>query len=156
MEMRGVYVTGTTEFLESWAIMCALRYRLLCRTHWKLHSLWVGFEVLTAVSMKIAVFWVVAPCSRVEVFQSFRGACWRHHPDYMGGRKYLPDVGGRKRLWNVVKLLPDYTVLQPRRQPSLKNPDIHLPYKFIFSWTIKIIGKFLNYKCKLHFYIMPK
>jgi hypothetical protein len=23
----------------------------------------VGFEVLTAVSMKIAVFWVVAPCS---------------------------------------------------------------------------------------------
>jgi hypothetical protein len=27
----------------------------------KLHL--VGFEVLTAVSMKIAVFWVVAPCS---------------------------------------------------------------------------------------------
>jgi hypothetical protein len=24
----------------------------------------VGFEVLTAVSMKIAVFWVVAPCSQ--------------------------------------------------------------------------------------------
>jgi hypothetical protein len=29
----------------------------------------VGFEVLTAVSMKIAVFWVVAPCSLVEVYQ---------------------------------------------------------------------------------------
>jgi hypothetical protein len=27
----------------------------------------VGFEVLTAVSMKIAVFWIVAPCSLVEV-----------------------------------------------------------------------------------------
>jgi hypothetical protein len=27
----------------------------------------VGFEVFTAVSMKIAVFWVVAPCSLVEV-----------------------------------------------------------------------------------------
>jgi hypothetical protein len=26
----------------------------------------VGFEVLTAVSMKTAVFWVVAPCSLVE------------------------------------------------------------------------------------------
>jgi hypothetical protein len=24
---------------------------------------YVGFEVLTAVSMKMAVFWVVAPCS---------------------------------------------------------------------------------------------
>jgi hypothetical protein len=48
----------------------------------------VGFEVLTAVSMKMAVFWVVAPCSLVE------------------------------DLWNVGKLLPDYRVLQPRRQPS--------------------------------------
>jgi hypothetical protein len=28
----------------------------------------VGFEVLTAVSMEIAVFWVVAPCSLVEVY----------------------------------------------------------------------------------------
>jgi hypothetical protein len=27
----------------------------------------VGFEVLTAVSMKMAVFWVVAPCRLVEV-----------------------------------------------------------------------------------------
>jgi hypothetical protein len=30
----------------------------------------VAFEVLTAVSMKIAVFWVVAPCSLVEVFRA--------------------------------------------------------------------------------------
>jgi hypothetical protein len=35
----------------------------------------VRFEVLTAVSMKIAVFWVVAPCSLVEVYQRFRGPC---------------------------------------------------------------------------------
>jgi hypothetical protein len=39
----------------------------------------VGFEVLTAVSMKIAVFWVVAPCSLVEVYQRFRGPCCLHH-----------------------------------------------------------------------------
>jgi hypothetical protein len=31
----------------------------------------VGFEVLTAVSSKMAVFWVVAPCSLVEVYQRF-------------------------------------------------------------------------------------
>jgi hypothetical protein len=31
----------------------------------------VGFEVLTAVSTKMAVFWVVAPCSVVEVNQRF-------------------------------------------------------------------------------------
>jgi hypothetical protein len=29
----------------------------------------LGFEVFTAVSMKMAVFWVVAPCSLVEVYQ---------------------------------------------------------------------------------------
>jgi hypothetical protein len=39
----------------------------------------VGFEVLMAVSMKIAVFWVVAPCSLVEVYQRFRGPCFLHH-----------------------------------------------------------------------------
>jgi hypothetical protein len=28
---------------------------------------------------KIAVFWVVAPCSLVEVYQRFRGPCCLHH-----------------------------------------------------------------------------
>jgi hypothetical protein len=35
----------------------------------------VGFEVVTAVSTKIAFFWVVAPCSPVEVY---RGPCCLH------------------------------------------------------------------------------
>jgi hypothetical protein len=39
----------------------------------------VGFEVLTAVSTKMAVFWVLAPCSLVEVYQRFRGPCCFHH-----------------------------------------------------------------------------
>jgi hypothetical protein len=50
----------------------------------------VGFEVLTAVTMKIAVFWVVAPCSLVEVYQRFRGPCCLHHQG--------PDDGGSKDL----------------------------------------------------------
>jgi hypothetical protein len=29
--------------------------------------------------LKIAVFWVVAPCSLVEVYQRFRGPCCLHH-----------------------------------------------------------------------------
>jgi hypothetical protein len=32
-----------------------------------------------------------------------------------------PDDGGSKNLWNVEKLLPDYTQ-QPRRQPSSYSP----------------------------------
>jgi hypothetical protein len=39
----------------------------------------VGFEVLMVMSMKIAVFWVVAPYSLVEVYQRFRGTCCLHH-----------------------------------------------------------------------------
>jgi hypothetical protein len=29
--------------------------------------------------MKMAVFWVVAPCSLVEVYRRFRGTCCLHH-----------------------------------------------------------------------------
>jgi hypothetical protein len=39
----------------------------------------VGLEVLMAARMKMAVFWVVAPRSLVEVYQRFRGACCLHH-----------------------------------------------------------------------------
>jgi hypothetical protein len=56
-----------------------------------------------AASMKMAVFWVLAPCNLAEVYWHFRGTCC------------LPDDGGTKDLWNGGKLLPDHTALQPRR-----------------------------------------
>jgi hypothetical protein len=34
-----------------------------------------------------------------------------------------PDDGGSKHLWNVGKLLPDYTAQQPRRQPSSRYTE---------------------------------
>jgi hypothetical protein len=41
------------------------------------------FEVITNSAsytmMKMAVFWVVAPCSLVEVYQRFRRLCCLHH-----------------------------------------------------------------------------
>jgi hypothetical protein len=43
----------------------------------------VRFQVLIAASVKMAVFWVVAPCSLVEVYRRFRGACCPH---YQGDR----------------------------------------------------------------------
>jgi hypothetical protein len=49
----------------------------------------------TNVNMKMAVFWVVAPCSLVEVYRRFRGACCVSH---QGDR---PDDGDSKHLWNV-------------------------------------------------------
>jgi hypothetical protein len=46
---------------------------------WWSTSYFVGLKVLTAVSTKMAVLWVVAPCSLVEVYQRFRGSCCLHH-----------------------------------------------------------------------------
>jgi hypothetical protein len=39
----------------------------------------VKFQVLTAVSMKMVIFWVIAPCSLEEVHRRFRGVCHLHH-----------------------------------------------------------------------------
>jgi hypothetical protein len=58
------------------------------------------FQILTATSMKMAVFQDDAPV-----------ACLHNYPD----------DGGSKFLWNVSLYLPDYTVQHPRRQPSSWN-----------------------------------
>jgi hypothetical protein len=66
-------------------------------------------SMLNSCVMKMAVCSVPAPCSLIEVYRRFRGACCLHHRS--------------KHLRNVGKLLPDYTALQPRRQP----PSYSLP-----------------------------
>jgi hypothetical protein len=53
-----------------------------------------------------AAFWAIVPCSLVEVYLCFIGACCLHHQG---------DEWGSKHLWNIGKLLPDYTAQQPRR-----------------------------------------
>jgi hypothetical protein len=57
----------------------------------------------------MAVFWVVAPCRLVWVYQHFRGLCCLHHQG---------DDGASTDLWNVSKLIPVYPALQHGRQPS--------------------------------------
>jgi hypothetical protein len=52
---------------------------------WFMHLISVGkyvrFEVFTAESMKTAIFWVVEPCSLVEVYRRYRGVCCLHQGD---------------------------------------------------------------------------
>jgi ABC-type nickel/cobalt efflux system permease component RcnA len=67
---------------------------------------------------KMAVFWVVAPCGLVQVYHCFRSPFRRHHQ----GRHHRSDDGPSKNLWNIGKLIPDCTALQPRRQPSTYSP----------------------------------
>jgi hypothetical protein len=85
--------------------------------------------------VKMAVFWIVAPCSLVEVYQRFRGPCCLHHQG--------SDDRGSKDIWNVGKLLPDYTVLQPRRQLSILKQFVHLHNCLqAFSKCMKIVEIF--------------
>jgi hypothetical protein len=68
------------------------------------------FEVLTAVTMKMAVVWVVVLCRLVSVYRRFRGLYCLYH---------RCGVGGSTHHWNVGKLILVYTALILRRQPSL-------------------------------------
>jgi hypothetical protein len=61
----------------------------------------VGFEVFTAVSMKMAVFWVVAPCSLVELYQRFRGPC------YQTTRCYNPEDNHLQLPLDLLRQRPD-------------------------------------------------
>jgi hypothetical protein len=55
----------------------------------------VRFHVLKAASIKMAVFWVVSPCSLVEIYRRFRHTCYLH---LLGDEAHRPDDGGSKYL----------------------------------------------------------
>jgi hypothetical protein len=76
----------------------------------------VRFQVLTAASMKMSVFWDDALRSLVETEQRFRGAYCLHHPWWWVIHR--PDDGGSKLLWNVGQYLPEYTAQHPTRKTS--------------------------------------
>jgi hypothetical protein len=76
-----------------------------------------------AASMKMAVFWVIA--SNIRAMSTHR-----------------PDDGGSKHLWNVSKLLPDYTAQQPRRQPSSTVIMIKFVFSMVQIYTLAKILKF--------------
>jgi hypothetical protein len=59
-----------------------------------------------------------------------------------------PDDGGSKYLWNICKLIPDYTVLQTRRQPSSYLP-LWEPQIFPNSifWKMFDLSQFHCHQC---------
>jgi hypothetical protein len=98
---------------------------------------YVRFQVLTAASMKMSVFWDVPPCSLQGIDRSLRGSyCFHHQND-------RTDNGGSNHLCNVGKFLRDYIEQHPRRKLSSRSlmvnpcflctclPNIPLP-----SWTV--------------------
>jgi hypothetical protein len=74
----------------------------------------VSFYVLTAMSMKIAVVWDVAPFSVAETVRHFGGAYCFHHHDHDGYSKHV---------WNVTELVPVYA-----------NPHAFILYSWLSSF----------------------
>jgi hypothetical protein len=69
----------------------------------------VRFKVLTVANMKMVVFWVVAPCSLVEVYRCFRSACCLHHQgDKYGATSQTtvifeePEISPRNTLFTIL------------------------------------------------------
>jgi hypothetical protein len=69
-------------------IFCAVLVSSFCIAKFII-TFFAGFEVFRVICMRMAVFWVVALCSLVEVYHSFRGACCFHHQGDDGSRKDL-------------------------------------------------------------------
>jgi hypothetical protein len=47
-------------------------------SHYKTSSVYVGFEVLTAVVIKSSIFWDITSCSPLKVNRTFEGICRRN------------------------------------------------------------------------------
>jgi hypothetical protein len=69
----------------------------------------LGFEVLTAASMKVAVFWVVAPCSLVlaasETMVNFYQTTRRYNPE---GSHLRPDFKSVREYDQTVVVLNEF------------------------------------------------
>jgi hypothetical protein len=99
-------------------------------------------ELVSALRPVTVFFFGLSPSS--HKFQSSVSVSYtRHKRDYghilscVGcHHKYRPDDGGSMDLWNVHKLIPVYTALQPSRQPSSYSPprEPQIVFVVIFSW----------------------
>jgi hypothetical protein len=80
----------------------------------------------------MVVFCVVAPCSLVEVYQSFRGSCCLHHQ----GDRYNPEESHlrthcRENLKSYLKMISKYRYIF-----SYLSPNILITIKFFYFLNI--------------------
>jgi hypothetical protein len=80
-----------------------------------------------AANMKMAVFWIVAPCSLVKVYGRFGCACFLHHQGDEGST-HRPDNGKERTSELSVNVYqttgcnnPEESHLYTRRHENLKS-----------------------------------
>jgi hypothetical protein len=127
-----------------WYLVCRVLIRpVYGHHHWKLEQIRecndclnylctgkekVRFQVPTAASMKTDFFWVVAPCSLVEIYRHFSGTCCLHHQGN-------DDDGDSRDVWSVGKFLREFLALQPRRHLPCCQPRVFVaPYCCRWKW----------------------
>jgi hypothetical protein len=85
--------------------------------------------------LKMTAFWDVS-CGVIGLYRRFRGACCLY---YQGIHRL--DEGGSKLLWNIGKLLPDFTVQHPRKQspsyPPVSKSETFQTWSCRFMWNFE-------------------
>jgi hypothetical protein len=85
----------------------------------------------------MTVFWVVASCSLVEFYRRVRGVCFDHLDD-----------GGSKYIWNVGKLLPDYTVTTTQKTAIFRKRLSSLIYfGILLIGSANVLWSSVRYHC---------
>jgi hypothetical protein len=90
--------------------------------------LFVGFEVLTAVVMKISIFWDTTPSSPLKDNRCFGGTCRLHLQDRRISQLFFDPEDGDMFLRNVGWFWTDYAALYPRRWNS--------PVLYLVTWLL--------------------
>jgi hypothetical protein len=89
----------------------------------------------------MAVFWVVVPCSLVEVYQRFRGPCCLHHQgDRQTTRRYNPEdshlyTHRRENLKSYLRFSPcsQQPATVPYPEPDESNPHSQTLFNLVKS-----------------------
>jgi hypothetical protein len=73
---KKVRICGQQIFFKLFVCILPREYDLVLRKTNVCHC--VRFQFITAASIKMTVFWDVAPCSLVDVYRRFTGDCCLH------------------------------------------------------------------------------
>jgi hypothetical protein len=105
--------------VQSWGFytrqgtFCFQRSGFFCRVTLYLLRTLVRFQVLTAASVKLTVFWDMAPCSLIEADRRFRSAYCLHHQHRFTCKRLHGDISQKAAVFILatsihIFVLPHY------------------------------------------------